>query len=59
VLDGTLKSDSAPALPAADLENAQTQCNSGYTPGGFLQLSQTLCLPPYFDACQNVQTAGG
>ncbi|EFN55918.1 hypothetical protein CHLNCDRAFT_57799 [Chlorella variabilis] len=42
----------------SDLESAQLECNSGYTPGGFLQLAQTLCLPPYYPACANVKTAG-
>lgn len=40
------------------LEEAQTQCNSGYTAGGLLQFQQTLCLPPYYPACLNVKTAG-
>lgn len=48
----------APVPPAADLQDALTKCIRGYTPGVFLQPRQIICLPPWYDACANVVTAG-
>ena len=48
----------SPVPPAADLQDALTKCIRGYTPGVFLQPRQIICLPPWYDACANVVTAG-
>lgn len=57
---GSLNSWCHPAgpPPAADLQDALTKCIRGYTPGVFLQPHQIICLPPWYDACANVVTAG-
>lgn len=40
------------------LEEALGKCIIGYAPGAFLQPSQTICLPTWYDACNFVSVSG-
>ena len=47
-----------PPLRAAGLEDALKICINGYTSGVVLQPNQKICLPPFYEACRFVCTAG-
>ena len=47
-----------PARRADALQEALGKCIIGYTPDVFLQPSQTICLPTWYDACRYVSISG-
>ena len=44
--------------PADALQEALGNCIIGYTPDVYLQPSQTICLPTWYDACRYVSISG-